>query len=79
MPHHDASCDLAPALGRHIGRTLAMIAGAILAAIVVVHGESWAIRQAPLLLSDAAMGLPMAGCIADDAADALALPIAILH
>ena len=78
MPHCAASCDPLTATWRRVGRTLALIASAILAAIVIVHGESWAIRQAPLL-TDSAMTLPVAGCIPDEAAEIAALPVAILH
>jgi len=79
MTDHDANRDPAPASWRHIGRLLATIAGAILVAIFIVHGESWAIRQGPLLPANGATVLPMAGCIPDEGADATALPVAILH
>jgi hypothetical protein len=75
-----AKHDLAPVLWRCIGRPLATITGAILLAIVIVHGESWAIRQAPLLHSDGAIaGSPIVGCIPEGGADGGALPVAILH
>ena len=78
MPHCVTSCNPVTATWRRIGRTLALIASAILAAIVMFHGESWAIRQAPLL-TDSATAMPLAGCIPDEAAEIAALPVAILH
>ncbi|HKN10403.1 MAG TPA: hypothetical protein VJ376_13100, partial [Pseudomonadota bacterium] len=73
MPHRAVSGDPLTATWRRVGRTLALIASAILAAIVIVHGESWAIRQAPLL-TDSAIAVPVAGCIPDEAAEIAALP-----
>jgi len=71
---------LAPVLWRYVGRPLVTIATGILLTIVIVHGESWAIRQAPSLLADRAIAAsPIAGCIPEDDADAAALPVAILH
>jgi hypothetical protein len=76
----DARQDRASLLWRYIGRSLATIASGILLAIVIVHGESWAIRQAPFLLTDSATALmPGAGCVPEDNPDAGALPVAILH
>jgi len=76
----DAGHDQAPLLWRYIGRPLVTIVSVILLTIVIVHGESWAIRQAPLLLSDRAIVVsPSAGCRPEEGADDGALPVAILH
>lgn len=57
-----------------------MIAGGILLAIIIVHGESWAIQRAPLLLSNDSIALSHnVGCLPGDRADDGALPVAILH
>jgi hypothetical protein len=80
MLDHNAGQDRAPFRWRGIGRSLATIASGILLAIVIVHGESWAIRQAPFLLTDSATTLtPLAGCVPENNSDAGALPVAILH
>jgi hypothetical protein len=80
VPDDNAGHALAPFLWRCIGRLLATVAGGILLTIVLVYGESWAIRQAPLLLIDSATDVsPVAGCIPEDSPDAEALPLAILH
>jgi hypothetical protein len=56
------------------------IAGAILLAIFLVHGESWAIRQAPELLTPSAIATSEGATrIPQDSPDAGALPVAILH
>ena len=62
---------LASSLWQSFGRPLPAIASAILLALLAVQGESWAIRQGPLL--------PFASCIADFSTDADALPVSILH
>ena len=76
----EAGHDRAPLLWRYIGRPLATIASGIILAIAIVHSESWAIRQAPLLLSDGPkVSSPIAGCIPEGGNDGEALPVAILH
>ncbi len=65
---------------RHIARPVVTIASGILLAIVIVHGESWAIRQAPLWPAPSAVTTsPAAGCIPEDNPDTGVLPVAILH
>jgi hypothetical protein len=72
--------DRAPLPWRYIGRSLAMIVCGILLAIVIVHGELWAIQQAPFLLTDSGTALtPIAGRVPEYNPDAGALPVAILH
>lgn len=79
MFHHNGMRGMA-VLWRLLGRPLATIAGAILVATIVVQGESWAIRQAPLLLTARSIALaPDAECLPADSADDAALPVAILH
>jgi hypothetical protein len=69
-----------PALWRHVGRPLVAIAGALLLAILIVHGESWAIRQAPELLTPSAIATSEGATrMPEDSPDAGALPVAILH
>jgi hypothetical protein len=76
----DAEHDVAPLLWRYIGKPLATIASVIVLTIVIIDGESWAIRQAPLLLSDSAMAVsPIAGCSPEEGAEDVPLPVAILH
>lgn len=68
------------ALYRCLGGRLLTIAGAILFAIVIVQGESWALQYAPLLPTDSATAMSTsAGCLSDGSAAAGALPVAILH
>lgn len=73
MFHESGRRDLGALLWRYLGRPLAIIAGGILVAVIIVHGESWAIQQAPLLFSF------NDGCLPGDSADDGALPVAILH
>jgi hypothetical protein len=76
----DAEHDVAPLLWRCIGRPLATIASVVLLTVGLVHCESWAIRQAPLLLSDNPIAVsPIAGCNPEVGADDWALPVAMLH
>jgi hypothetical protein len=80
MLHHVIERSPIPAIWRHIGRPLVTIASGILLAIVIVHGESWAIRQAPLLPAPSAVTTSQAaGCIPEDNPEAAVLPVAILH
>jgi hypothetical protein len=73
-PLLDAAAGPAQAFWRRLGRPLATTALAIAVALAIIHGESWALRQAPPLLVDT-----NAGCLSDDGAAASALPVAILH
>jgi hypothetical protein len=69
-----------PTLWRHVGRPVVTIASGILLAIVIVHGESWAIRQAPLLPTASVIApSAAAGCIPEDNPATGELPVAILH
>jgi hypothetical protein len=80
MLHDNGRRALAALRWRYLGRPLAMIAGGILLAIIIVHGESWAIQQAPLLLGNNSIALsPHADCLPRDSVDDGALPVAILH
>jgi len=71
MAHDKKRREPASALGQFVCGPLATIAGAILFLLVIVQGESWAIRQWPPLLPTS--------CIADYSTDAGALPVSILH
>lgn len=78
--HNHGRLWAATVLWRYLGKLAAVTAGGILIALIIIHGESWAIQQAPLLLTDSALaGSPDPGCSPDDSADAGALPVAILH
>jgi len=77
--HDGASRDAAGSLWRSIGRPLLTIAIGILVAVGIVRGESWAIRQAPLLITGEETYSQDAGCVpAENAGDGM-LPVAILH
>jgi hypothetical protein len=78
-PLLDAAAGPAVALWRRLGRPLATTAIAIAVALAIIHGESWAFRQAPSLIVDSAVtSASNTGCVSDDAATS-ALPVAILH
>jgi hypothetical protein len=66
-------------LWRSIGRPFLTIAIGILVAVGIVHGESWAIRQAPLLLTGEETYSQDASCVPDESAGDGMLPVAILH
>ncbi len=61
------------------GRAMLAIAGAMLVAVLIVRGESWAIQRAPLLLADPAVAAATEGGCAPDNAEAGAMPVAVLH
>ena len=66
--------------GHPIAWTLLAIAVGILALGVIMQGESWAVREAPLLIAQTApVDSPNAGCVPDDHPDDGVLPVAILH
>jgi hypothetical protein len=71
MFHDTTRRKLASALRHYITGPLATIAGAIVFVLVLAQGESWAIRQGPLM--------PSASCISDYSTDGEALPVSILH
>ena len=65
---------------QQIARSLLAIAIGALAVGVIVQGESWAIREAPLLPTSAARAHSHDGdCVPDDSAEDGMLPIAVLH
>jgi hypothetical protein len=71
MFHDTTRRELASALWHFIAGPLATTAGAIFFVLVLAQGESWAIRQGPLV--------PSASCISDYGTDGEALPVSILH
>jgi hypothetical protein len=80
MLHDGASRDMAASLWRSIGRPLLMITIVVFVGIGLVHVESWAIRQAPMLIASPDQTYSQdAGCVPDDNADDGMLPVAILH
>jgi hypothetical protein len=80
MLHDGARRDVAGSLWRSVGRRLLLITIAVLVAIGLVHVESWAIRQAPMLIASPDQTYSQdAGCVPDDNADDGMLPVAVLH
>lgn len=78
-PNH-ARHDADGSLWRIVGRPLVTIAIAILVAVAIVRGEIWAIRQAPLLITNTERAsLHDAACVPDDNADDGVLPVAVLR
>ncbi len=77
---NEAKPSTANGAGHPIARTLLAIAVGILALGVIMQGESWAVREAPLLIAQTApVDSPNAGCVPDDHPDDGVLPVAILH
>ena len=77
---NEAKPSTANGAGHPIARTLLAIAVGILALGVIMQGESWAIREAPLLIAQTArVYSPNARCVPDDHPDDGVLPVAILH
>lgn len=80
MSRNNRTRAMAMTLWRYVGSPLTTIVGAILIAAVIVRGESWAIQQAPLLLTGSSIALSTdAGCVPGESAGEDALPVAILH
>jgi hypothetical protein len=75
----DGTSHAAGSFWKSIGKALLTSAFGILAAIGIVQGESWAIRQAPLLLTGEETYSQDAGCLPDENAGDGMLPVAILH
>jgi hypothetical protein len=69
--HGTTRRELASALWHFIAGPLATTVSAIFFVLVLAQGESWAIRQGPLV--------PSASCISEYSTDGEALPVSILH
>ena len=77
---NEAKPSTANGAGHPIARALLAIAVGILALGAIMQGESWAIREAPLLIAQTApMYSRNAGCVPDDHPDDGVLPVAVLH
>jgi hypothetical protein len=65
---------------QQIARLLLAIAIGVLVLGAIVYGESWAIREAPPLLTSVATAYSHdSACVTEDNADDGMLPIAVLH